>query len=526
MKFIMNAICVALALGSFAQAEKLTLVKNMDFLSNTLNPTTIDLDALTVRQVLRDCALDTTKFDSAALVVTSVSVVHKTTTFKCTGFVSGPGSCKNCNFTATRAATNADLGQPVWGLALNLTNRPLGLRCLLFAPPNTEYKFIVTYRDVFTKRTATDIIRVAKPTSGDVGAMAGLGRLFPVGVTQMPWISDDVHSSLASVLAQPASLDALLKFETILGTSSVDATVIRNAKNAEGKYDARSKVNYLVDGAVQPLACLLQEMAGAALPPVVSAGVQPNHLASRLGTVLLGLDMAAQTPHTEERANVSTLYGRWVPAIFVSPSVRGVLIDNNVLPTPAGFTPFVQAVRVTKATSAVLTGGNKSTGVGFVTGTGAGLNTNFDTGLKSAGNQDLDRFVWNVALGQPGNNSGPRGLLFSPPGTVYTMSVVSVLRDDATGKILAPVTVSNVIKMKRPTVTDVKNAIAFFQRIPYGVTQRPLIDSELAKAPAKRAVPVFKNDVSVLDRNLPDRWHDRARQQGGCEPRLRCQAST
>jgi len=148
-------------------------------------------------------------------------------------------------------------------------------------------------------------------------------------------------------------------------------------------------------------------------------------------------------------------------------TIRDILNCNGVTVTDR---LIVQVIRVTKVTPYL-----KCTA--FVTGPGAGLNTNFDSGNKKATNLDLDKSVVKLAFGIPQDQValGVRSLLFSPPGTTYTISVTYVVLD-ANGRPGVPVTVTGVIKVIVPDRARIWFNIEYFSTVAAGATQKPKID--------------------------------------------------
>jgi hypothetical protein len=131
----------------------------------------------------------------------------------------------------------------------------------------------------------------------------------------------------------------------------------------------------------------------------------------------------------------------------------------------------IQAVRLQKMTPSL-----KCTA--FVSGPGSGLNTNFDTGLRKAVTADIDKDLASIALGiaQGQVALDSRALLFSPPGTTYTLSVVYVILDSH-GRPGVPQTITRVIKLMVPSRAFLLKEIEYFSTVATGATQKPKIDA-------------------------------------------------
>jgi hypothetical protein len=149
-------------------------------------------------------------------------------------------------------------------------------------------------------------------------------------------------------------------------------------------------------------------------------------------------------------------------------TIRDILTFNHYSATQP---LIVQVIRVKKETPYL-----KCTA--FVTGPGAGLNTNFDSGLKKATNADLDKDIVNLAFGIPQGTValGNRALLFSPPGTTYTLSVTFVILD-GNGRPGVPITVNYVVVVQVPTRDDLQCNVDYFATVAAGATQKPKIDN-------------------------------------------------
>jgi len=237
-------------------------------------PEEINLDGITVRDVLVWTGADL-DCPGTTLIVQAVSMSKDTPYIKCTAFVTGPGSGENTNFhTGFKFATNANLDDAVCNLAFGIPydEECLGNRCLLFSPPLTKYTLKVVYvrRDNATGRVgapvvATYCVIVEVPTRDQIACNIEYFSTVAAGVTQKCKITDDCAEALYEALSFPDNLDALIAFETVIALCAIDFSVLRDAKNAAGNYDARFITSYLIDSDEEPIGCLLIEMANAAL---------------------------------------------------------------------------------------------------------------------------------------------------------------------------------------------------------------------------------------------------------------------
>jgi len=149
-------------------------------------------------------------------------------------------------------------------------------------------------------------------------------------------------------------------------------------------------------------------------------------------------------------------------------TLREVLKKNGYDPATVGMD--VQSVSVRKDTPI-----RKCTK--FINGYGADLNTNFYTGLKAATNSSLDKSVCAVAFNKTGECLGDRSLLFSPPGTSYTLAVTFRRKSDG-----AVIQTLYQVKVKKPTLDDIRCNIDYFHRVAAGVTQKPKISLDVVTA--------------------------------------------
>jgi hypothetical protein len=162
----------------------------------------------------------------------------------------------------------------------------------------------------------------------------------------------------------------------------------------------------------------------------------------------------------------------WV--YFDGMTLRDVFTVSGTDINCPGFDLIIQSVEFAKYTPYV-----KCTA--FVSGPGSGLNTNFDTGLKKATNDDLDKPILSVALGiKDPPYLSRRALLFSPPHTSYSALVQYVRRDRATGRIGPPMTALYGVMVNVPTRADIEANIDYFSTVAAGVTQKPKIDFSVA----------------------------------------------
>jgi hypothetical protein len=208
------------------------------------------------------------------------------------------------------------------------------------------------------------------------------------------------------------------------------------------------------------------------------------------GAVLDPFDNVVKTGF---RPEVINLDGLTIRDVLVA---SGVTIDANLI---------VQTIEVTKKTPFW-----KCTA--FVSGPGAGINTNFDSGLKKATSADLDKKLINLAFGIPQDQValGNRALLFSPPGTTYTLYVTYVVRD-VNGRIGKPITVKYIVTVQIPSRADILANIEYFSTVAAGVTQKPKIDGlalkdlndALAIADDLGALIAFETAVATYSIDFP-----------------------
>lgn len=241
---------------------------------HAFRPEEINLDGFTVRDVLTITGADL-NCSGTTVIVQAVAVEKETPYIKCTAFVYGPGSGENTNFrTGYKFATNQNLDDSVVNLSFGIPkdDEGLGDRCLLFSPPNTKYTLKVVYvrRDDATGRVGAPIVamfcvRVKVPTRDDIRCNIEYFSTVAAGVTQKCKITNDCAEALFEALSLPDNLDALIAFETVVALCAIDFSVLRDAKNAKGNYDARFIGHYLIDSDEEPIGCLLIEQANAAL---------------------------------------------------------------------------------------------------------------------------------------------------------------------------------------------------------------------------------------------------------------------
>ncbi len=233
-------------------------------LHRIFRPEVINLDDITIRDVLECKFVDMTR-----VIVQAVKLSKVTPVLKCTLFVTGIGSDLNTNFaTSLKKATNADLDYPVCSVALQRppTGPCLGTRCLLFSPPGTRYTLTVIY--VLSNGSkppdgpyAAELgFQVKVPTRDDLRCNVEYFSTVAIGVTQKCKIADDVRDALFAALDIPDDLDSLLQIETIVAFASTnfDDFISRNHG------DLRFQPGYLIDSTEEPVGCLLIEMANAA----------------------------------------------------------------------------------------------------------------------------------------------------------------------------------------------------------------------------------------------------------------------
>jgi hypothetical protein len=232
-------------------------------------PEVINLDGLTIRQVLEATGTQI-ECEGFELLVQAVRVVKETPVWKCTAFVTGPGSGLNTNFdTGWKYADSTMLDESLIMVAFG---QLLGNRALLFSPPATTYYLCVWYvrRELSSGRVGPPIVvcyivTVKIPSRADICCNVEYFSTVAAGVTQKPKIHEDVAAALCICLLEPEDLVALLCFETVVALTSIDFSVLRDMKDAAGVYDARFARGYMIDSDEEPIGCLLIEMANAAL---------------------------------------------------------------------------------------------------------------------------------------------------------------------------------------------------------------------------------------------------------------------
>jgi len=135
---------------------------------------------------------------------------------------------------------------------------------------------------------------------------------------------------------------------------------------------------------------------------------------------------------------------------------------------------IIQAVRMSKVTPVI-----KCTA--FVSGPGAGENTNFDTGYKFANVDNLNDPFCNVVFQLPPDAEclGCRCLLFSPPCTTYTLSVIYLPVDEFGFPTGPPQTISIQYTVAMPTRETIRCNIEYFSTVAAGVTQKCKITQDV-----------------------------------------------
>jgi hypothetical protein len=279
IKAVLGALAVCAFAGAFAQPGYQQTVPHLIYStppdgygtvigdgSVLYRPEVINLDGLTIRAVLTYCVT----IDENT-IVQAIRLEKDTPWWKCTGFVDGPGSGLNTNFTTGwRKATNDDLDKDVVNLALGIPQGHVGLgnRALLFSPPNTKYTIKVEYvlRDPGTGRIGVPqvcvyYIQVKVPTVADIRAAIDYFSTVAAGATQKPKISHRVVKELNDALDNTDPLTALLAFEEVVAERSIDFAAMLSAPNG----DVRFLHGYMIDDSEEPIGCLLVEMANAAL---------------------------------------------------------------------------------------------------------------------------------------------------------------------------------------------------------------------------------------------------------------------
>jgi hypothetical protein len=227
-------------------------------------PEVINLDGLTIEDVLNAAQVQVTD----RLIVQVIEVTKVTPYLKCTAFVSGPGSGLNTNFdSGLKKATNANLKDKLINLAFGIPQDQvaLGNRALLFSPPGTTYTLSVTYVVLGANgrpgapMTAKYIVTVQVPDRDDIRCNVVYFSTVAAGATQKPKITKKVVHELMEALEITDDLGALLAFEEAVATYSVDFSLLLS------KGDVRFYHGYMIDDSEEPIGCLLEEMANAAL---------------------------------------------------------------------------------------------------------------------------------------------------------------------------------------------------------------------------------------------------------------------
>ena len=237
-------------------------------------PEVINIDGLTIRDVLEATGTDI-NCQGFTLLLQRVRVTKETPYYKCTAFVTGPGSGLNTNFdSGWKFADSTMLNDKLVNRAFGIPQgQPaLGNRALLFSPPGTKYTLWATYvrRDNATGRTGAPVtvkycVQVEVPTRAQIACNIEYFSTVAAGVTQKPKITEEVVECLYEALSIPDNLEALIAFEYCVALHSIDFSVLRDKKNSQGKYDARFFTGYLIDSDEEPIGCLLIEMVNAAL---------------------------------------------------------------------------------------------------------------------------------------------------------------------------------------------------------------------------------------------------------------------
>ncbi|GMV35625.1 MAG: hypothetical protein AMXMBFR61_01330 [Fimbriimonadales bacterium] len=232
-------------------------------------PQVLNIDGITIRDVLIANGVDI----NDRLIVQAVRIKKVTPSWKCTAFVTGPGSGLNTNFdTGLKFANNQRLNDPICNVAFQLPpDGPcLGNRALLFSPPETLYELTVVYVVLDDQgrpgppQYATVEFKVRVSDREQIKCLIEYFSTVAVGATQKPKISEECRDALYRALDIQDDLDALIAFETVVAQCSVDFPRFL-AKDTEGRYDVRWFRDYLIDSDEEPVGCLLVEMVNALL---------------------------------------------------------------------------------------------------------------------------------------------------------------------------------------------------------------------------------------------------------------------
>ncbi len=232
-------------------------------------PQTINVDGFTIRNVLD---ANNVRVDNN-LLVQAVEVSKVTPFYKCLAFVTGPGSGRNTNFTTGKIYANSSyLDRSVCNVAFKMDDGPcLGDRCLLFSPPGTTYRLKVTYTTrlkngrISAPKTVELCWTVVVENRDDIRCNIDYFGTVAAGVTQKCKITSECRDALLTALDEPDNLTALLEFEFVVAFCAIDFSVLRDAKDGKGNYDARFISDYLIDSDEEPIGCLLIEMINSLL---------------------------------------------------------------------------------------------------------------------------------------------------------------------------------------------------------------------------------------------------------------------
>jgi hypothetical protein len=234
-------------------------------LKRVYRPGTLNIDDVTVANVLMANGVD---IQDPNLAVQAACAEKDTPLYKCTAFVSGPGSGLNTNFkTGLKKATDADLSKSVLKIALGIPQNQVGLgeRALLFSPPCTTYSLCVVYAIIQPNglpgipQTVDIHWVVSEPTRESIRRNIDYFSTVAAGATQKPKITSDVVAALNAALDIPDPLTALTAFEGVVADASITFADLL------AKGDVRFFNTLLIDDDEEPIGCLLDEQAAALL---------------------------------------------------------------------------------------------------------------------------------------------------------------------------------------------------------------------------------------------------------------------
>jgi len=232
-------------------------------------PQVLNIDDITLRDILIANGVDI----NDRLIIQAVRIKKVTPSWKCTAFVTGPGSGLNTNFdTGLKFANNQKIDDPICNVAFQLPpDGPcLGNRALLFSPPQTRYELTVVYVVLDDQgrpgppQYAVIEFEIKVSDREQIKCLIEYFSTVAVGATQKPKISEECRDALYEALDIQDDLEALIQFETVVAHCAVDFPRFL-AKDTEGEYNVLWFRDYLIDSDEEPVGCLLVEMVNALL---------------------------------------------------------------------------------------------------------------------------------------------------------------------------------------------------------------------------------------------------------------------